>query len=266
MFLLSKILSQLVSPLALCLLLVPLGLLLHRFRWRRTGRSLVGFGLGWLLLWSLPMPSLWLCSSLEQQSLQRSAKDYPAMAAIVVLGGGIDAGRPGWRDDPDLKSAADRVWFAAQLYHAGRAPLVILSGGSLDVSGAVRSEASAMALFIADLGVPASALLLEENSRNTWENARYSSDLLRPHAIDGVLLVTSALHMPRASALFRRQGINVVEAATDFEAVPPEGPWLVRWLPDARALDASTRGPAQPTVHPATAARDQPRRGWPGDG
>lgn len=241
MFLLTKLLSQLVYPLALCLLLVPIGLLLQRWHWRRTGRCFVGFGLGWLLLWSLPMPSMWLCASLEHQYPQRSAADYPAVSAIVVLGGGIEAARPGWRETPDLKSAADRVWFAAKLYHAGRAPLVILSGGSLGDSGPMRSEASAMALFIEDLGVPASALLLEDSSRNTWENARYTSAILHERNIDEVLLVTSALHMPRASALFKQQGLKIIEAPTDFEAAPAEGSWLLGWLPDARALDASSR-------------------------
>lgn len=241
MLLLSKLLTQLIYPLTLCLLLVPLGLLLLRRGWRRSGRGLVTFGLGWLLLWSLPVPSFWLCATLERQYAQREAAAYPITAAIVVLGGGIETTRPGWRDSPNLRNAADRVWFAAQLYHAGRAPLVILSGGRLDEGEAIGSEAASMARFIEDLGVPADALALEEASRNTWENALFTASLLRERGIDDVLLVTSAMHMRRAAALFRAQGLHVVEAATDFEATPPLGPWPMRWLPDAQSLDASSR-------------------------
>ena len=241
MFLLSKIFTQLTSPLTLCLLLVPLGLLLLRLGWRRSGRCLIGFGLTWLLLWSLPGPSFWLCANLEHQHAQHDAAEYPISPAIVVLGGGIQPAQPGWRAEPNLASAADRVWFAARLYHAGRAPRVLLSGGTPQGPEGIASEARSMALFITDLGVPNDALLLEVDSRNTRENARYSARLLRQQGIGQILLVTSALHMQRAAALFRAEGLHVIEAATDFEAAPPTGPWPMRWLPDAQALDASSR-------------------------
>ncbi len=237
----SKILTQLTYPLTLCLVLVPLGLLLMRWHWRRLGGGLIALGLVWLLLWSLPVPSFWLRAGLERQVPQRVAADYPEVAAIVVLGGGAEGDRPGWRDGPDLSSAADRVWFASRLYHAGRAPLVILVGGIVDDEGSTEPEADAMATFIEDLGVPASALLLEQHSRNTWENAFYTEGLLRDRHIGNVLLVTSALHMPRAVAIFRKLGIATIPAPTDFEAVPPSGPWLLRWLPDAGALNGSSR-------------------------
>ena len=237
----SKILAQLSYPLTLCLALVPLGLMLAHWRWRRVGGSLIAFGLMWLLLWSLPMPSFWLRAGLERQVEQRAAADYPAAAAIVVLGGGVEGSRPGWRDGPDLTAAADRVWFAAKLYHAGRAPVVILAGGVVDDGSSAQPEADAMATFIEDLGVPASSLLLEQRSRNTWENAFYTDRLLREHHIGTVLLVTSAMHMPRAMAIFRKQGIAIIPAPADFEAVPPSGPWLLRWLPDAAALNSSSR-------------------------
>jgi uncharacterized SAM-binding protein YcdF (DUF218 family) len=237
----AKFLTQLAYPLSLCLLLVPLGMLLRRGRWRRTGATLITFGLGWLLLWSLPMPSFWLRVGLERENPPRAATDYPASAAIIVLGGGIEVPQPGWRDDPDLSGAADRVWFGARLYRAGKAPLVVLSGGTLDQSPGAQSEASAMATFIEDLGVPASALLLEDQSRTTSENAINTIALLHERGINEAFLVTSAMHMPRALGVFRKLGLNVIAAPTDFEAVPPLGPWLLRWMPDSQALDGSSR-------------------------
>ena len=241
MLLLSRILTQLTYPLALCLVLVPLGLLLMRWHWPRVGGSLIAFGLGWMLLWSLPVPSFWLRASLERQVPQRAAADYPTVGAIVALGGGVDGNRPGWREGPDLSAAADRVWFAAKLFHADRAPLVVLAGGVPAENASPEPEADAMASFIEDLGVPDSALLLETHSRTTWENAVYTDRLLKEHQIKEILLVTSALHMPRAMATFRKVGIAMIPAPTDFEAVPPGGFWLLRWLPNVEALEGSSR-------------------------
>jgi uncharacterized SAM-binding protein YcdF (DUF218 family) len=101
-----------------------------------------------------------------------------------------DAMRP-W---PNLGAAADRVWHASRLYAAGKAPVVLLSGGS-DLTEVAQPEALAMRQFMLDLGVPAAALLTEERSRNTRENSEMSAKLLRERGIQKVLLLTSALHM-----------------------------------------------------------------------
>lgn len=241
MLLLARLFALLSSPLDLGLILIPAGLLLARCRWRGTGRCLVAFGLFWLLLWSLPESSFWLQSGLERRFAQRVASDYPRVDAIVVLGGGIEGDRHGWRIGPHLLPAADRIWFAARLFRAGRAPLMILSGGASEWSASAQPEAQAMATFLDALGVPQSALLLEEHSRNTWENGYFTNVLMHQHGIHRILLVTSALHMARAVAVFHKLGIDAVPAPTDFEALPPRGPWLLRWTPDVNALDGSSR-------------------------
>jgi uncharacterized SAM-binding protein YcdF (DUF218 family) len=129
------------------------------------------------------------------------------------------------------------VWHGARLYHAGKAPRVIVSGGT-DARRDDRPEAQAMQVFLRDLGVPASALLLEDRSINTRENARYTAALLQPRGQRHVLLVTSALHMRRAVALFEAEGLKVTPAATDHEAQSPPA-WL--WLPEGGALYGSGR-------------------------
>ena len=139
-----------------------------------------------------------------------------------------------------MGAAADRVWHAARIYRAGKAPRVILSGGRMAWQGERLSEADATRRFLIDLGVPAEALLFEDHSRSTRENARYSAELIRAHGFARVLLVTSALHMPRALATFRAVGVDAIPAPTDFE-VMPEPAHLLRWLPDAEALVASSR-------------------------
>jgi uncharacterized SAM-binding protein YcdF (DUF218 family) len=143
-----------------------------------------------------------------------------------------------WRLYPDLKAAGDRVWHAARLYRAGKAPLIVLSGGT--VNPGEMPEALAMRQFLGDLGVPASALLLESRSQTTTENAADTARLLQQRGIRTILLVTSALHMRRARGLFERAGLQVIPAPTDYEVV--HRPWRVLdVVPDTEALDGSAR-------------------------
>jgi uncharacterized SAM-binding protein YcdF (DUF218 family) len=193
----------------------------------------------WLWAWSMPMLSHWLRGAVENQYPQVPIAAVPQAQAVVLLGGGVSP-PPIGGSEIDLHSAADRVWYAARLFHAGKAPLLILSGGA-DPERHAYSEARAMATFIVDLGVPAQAMVLEEASRTTRQNATFSAALLKASGINRILLVTSALHMPRAVALFTAQGLQVIPAPTDFEASQPPPPGLLAWLPDAMALDGSGR-------------------------
>jgi uncharacterized SAM-binding protein YcdF (DUF218 family) len=210
--------------------------------WRRRFRSsmaLAALAFVWLWVWSMPMVSHWLGSAIESQYPLVPMAAVAQAPAIVVLGGAVSP-PPIGGSEIDLNSAADRVWYGARLFHAAKAPMLILSGG-YDPERHAYSEARAMAAFMADLGVPVQALVLEEQSRNTRQNAAYSAALLKARGIDRILLVTSALHMPRAVALFTAQGLQVIPAPTDFEAsqAPPSG--VLAWLPDALALDGNGR-------------------------
>lgn len=98
------------------------------------------------------------------------------------------------------------------------------------MTAALYAESSGMRQFMLDLGVPAAALLTEERSHNTQENAEMSDKLLRERGIQQVLLVTSALHMRRAVHLFEQQGLVVHPVATDHEVGSPKARF--NWLPD----------------------------------
>ena len=227
----------LISPLGTALALGLVALALAVWRWRRVSWILAASALLWLWLWSTPAASLWLRAGLEARYPPLALQAVPSAQAIVVLGGALSppsAGRP-W---PDLSAAADRVWHAARLFRARKAPLVLMSGGN-DPALSLTPEAHAMRDFIQDLGVPSAAVLLEPDSRNTRENAQLSAALLRQRQISSVLLVTSALHMRRAMAHFKAQGLQVVPVATDHS--PLAAPGLAGWLPDAGALYDSGR-------------------------
>jgi uncharacterized SAM-binding protein YcdF (DUF218 family) len=238
---LNKIIALLISPLGTGMLLLVLALGLAWWRgsvgaWRRRGMQACWvLCLGWLWLWATPATSQWLTTALQDEYPAQAVQALPAAQAVVLLGGGMvgpDARRP----YPDLGRAADRVWHAARLYHAGKAPLLVATGGG-DPAVSPMSEASAMKLLLLDLGVPESALVLEEASFNTRENALNTAALLKARGVQRVLLVTSALHMRRAVRHFEAAGLQVVPAACDHAPAPSDG-WQ-RWIPSADALSNS---------------------------
>lgn len=234
----SKLVAMLVSPLGTALVLGIVALVAATARRARLAMSAGAMAVLWLALWSTPAASLWLRNLVEQMHPARPIATLPATKAIVVLGGAVSPPTAN-RADVDLGAAADRLWHAARLYRAGKAPLVILSGGS-DPEVSRISEARAMRALLVDLGVPAWAVLLEEKSRNTRQNAENCAVLLRSRGADRILLVTSALHMERARRHFVAQGLRVVPAATDYEGAPLPARW-VDLFPDPGALEGSSR-------------------------
>ena len=234
----TKLITLLISPLGTALLLA---LLAGYGAWRshrRLAWASATLAIGWLWLWSTPMASSCLRTVVESAYPAVPVKALPTAEAVVVLGGAMSPPR-GSRLEVDLNLAADRVWHAARIFHAGKAPLVVLSGGS-DPDLGTLSEAEAMRVFLHDLGVPDSAVVLETRSRNTHQNAVFSAELLRARGVHKVLLVTSALHMRRAMREFEGQGLTAIPATTDVEGVPLPISAL-RLLPDAEALAGSAR-------------------------
>ena len=238
--LISKLATLLISPLGTALVLGAVAVMLSLVRKPRAALVCGVAAILWVTVWSMPVVSHAVRASLEQQFPPIAADTLPAAPAMVVLGGGIT---PASVDHalPGLSAAADRVWHAARIFRAGKAPWVVLSGGA-DAAAHITSEAQAMAQLLAELGVPPAAMWLEERSRNTEENARFTAELLQARGIQQVLLVTSALHMQRALAHFRAQGLDVVPAATDHESRDTtHWPWWRRWLPDADSLNGSAQ-------------------------
>ena len=233
----STFLTNLIIPLNLCLTLVALGLVLGLFRrLRRAGVALAAAGIIWAAAWSLPATSVWLGGALERSYPYQSAMQMPEADAIVVLGGNTANGRANWFLPYDRDKAVVRVDTATDLYRAGRAPKVVLSGGALE--GDV-SEARGMAHQMRQNGVPEQALILENSSRTTYENAALTEETLKQHEIRKILLVTSALHMPRAMAAFSKQGVEAIAAPAPPQIVLPADGSVEPWIPNERAFDAS---------------------------
>ena len=245
----SKLLPPFIYPIGLVLVLVVLALFLTRkFGWRRWQRLVLIAA--FLLLWlsSTRWVSFALTRSLEWQYLP--VTPLPKAEAIVVLGGGVDL-QSSPRPLPEVNQAGDRMIYGAWLYNQGYADTVLLSGGIVPWVGpeTAVSEAQSMAEIMMMLNVPEEAFLLEERSRNTYENAVYTREMLSEAGINKILLVTSAAHMPRSVKLFEAQGFEVIPAPTDFRLTEAAWQFLVEagpleqvyhWIPDAYNLYVTT--------------------------
>lgn len=137
-------------------------------------------------------------SMTDRRSTRVSFADFPKADVLVVLGAAV---RPDGRPSPALIRRADH---AAALWRAGRAPVILATGGRPAGPGDSPTEAALIALHLtADHGIPRHALLRETKARNTLENADLSLDIIASRGWSSILLVTDALHMPRACWCFR---------------------------------------------------------------
>jgi len=241
MFFLTKLATQVIYPLNVSLLMALVAMVLYYRRRMRLGAAVLAVAVAWLWLWSTPVFSGWVCGNLEQMYPPIPVEKMESADAIVILGGGADPISPP-RLYPEVNAAGDRILHAARLYKAGKAQWIIASGGrGLGMPDAMGPEAEAMVSILKDLGVPESAILLEGASRNTRENALFTKRIADARGFKKILLVTSALHTRRALAEFRAIYPETYPAPTDFEIVYGGNRILLDWLPDAKALEASTR-------------------------
>lgn len=211
MLFLSKLLPLFVYPLGLACLLLIVSLFTVWKRPRLTA-AIVGLALVLLVVGGNGWVSNQLIYSLERQYVPTS---LPNADAIVVLGGAIRSQLPP-RPWVDVTESGDRPIYGAQLYKQGKAPLVILSGGRIDWQGGGPPESADMAKLVEAMGVPASAILQDSTSLNTYENAVNVKKIMAERKIQQILLVTSAVHMPRSMQIFKKLGIDAIAAPTDF--------------------------------------------------
>jgi uncharacterized SAM-binding protein YcdF (DUF218 family) len=146
---------------------------------------------------------------LEDRFPQPSA-DMPAPAGIIVLGGTVDTTKSEARGQVWLGTDAARMTTGVELARRYPNARLIYTGGSASFPQEEPAEAiSARALWLS-LGVPAERMMFEAKSRNTFENAVFTRDLVKPKPGETWLLVTSAWHMSRSVGIFRRTGFPVV--------------------------------------------------------
>jgi len=222
---LSKFLPFFIYPLGLAIICIIAALVFHRSpRWQRI---CIFSSLGILLLASNTWVPTILTRSLEWRYLP--LETYPPSEIIVVLGGSTASAQYP-RQMVEVSGAGDRILYAAHLYHQGVAPKLLLTGGYIDWLDERNAPAHDMAEILIMLGVPEDALWYETESRNTYENALFTRRILEEQGIDHIVLVTSAMHMPRAVGLFEKQGFEVIPAPTDYNVTQSD--WERLWQPN----------------------------------
>lgn len=208
----SKILIWLIYPLSLGVLLLMLSYWAALLRKKASFHILFWLGFIILYLFSIePVPDL-LLKSLEEKYAPLQGADLKA-DAIVVLSGDIKK-----RVFPrsDIEVGGNRVLKAIRLYRQGAAPMILMTGGSGDLFDPSFKEAILMRDLAVEFGVPKEKVITETESRNTRENVVYTKQLLDKIKAKKVILVTSAFHLPRSLALFKKAGVDVVPVGTDF--------------------------------------------------
>ncbi len=213
------------------LLLLGLAGLFRRRRWA-LGVALLGGGL--LLMQSMPLVSQSLMGALEQRA-GKTPQANPGVQAIVVLGSGLLRVSEEFGGDTANERTLVRVRQGALLARRWKVPVLVTGGRPPNME---HSEAEIMAGILShEFDVP--VRWLEGNSADTADNARLSAAMLRASGVHRVALVTQAFHMPRALALFRAQGLDVVPAPTYFVSTGVREFDAFDLLPSASALHNS---------------------------
>ena len=242
--LISYTFKALLLPPGINLLLLTAGFgLLGLSRFRRTAISFISLAFVSLILLSTPTVSDSLISSLEKDpalnmsELKQLQADNQVSRAIVVVSGGRLSRAPEYGDiDTVSGETLQRIRYAGWLQKRVDLP-VLLSGGS------VFNEATSEAVLMNQVMVSSFNIApkwIESQSKNTSENAIYSSQVLKQNGINEILLITHAWHMPRAKKEFEKQDITVIPAPISFSSNKKPGNFT-DYLPSAKALHRSNK-------------------------
>ena len=193
-----------------------------------------------------PIVAATLTGLLEQQASPFESTTAKRFDAIVVLGGGV-AGKGTLRPSDELLDLSiKRTICGVDLFVQGFAPRILFSGGDASIIGSGPKEALEMKRLARRLGVPEEAILIEDQSKTTYETALATKRLIGSASI---LLVTSASHIPRALGLFRKQGLDATPSPCGYTVKNrPGDSWQGNpfdLLPDVGALKKSTTAIAE---------------------
>ena len=214
-FIASKLLSIFLDPLLPCFLLL-LGLLVYYWRQSvRWGLLTVVVGL-YVLSTSISVGPVvrWL-----EGSRPASETLQPQYDVAIVLSGMVNL-TLSTPDQIEFYDGVERIIAGINLVKHGRAEKLLISGGTGSLYESPVREASLLRTFALEYGLRDDQILIDDTSRNTYENALYTMHILRTHGYQRCLLITSALHMRRAAAIFHKQGLTPDLYPVDFRSNP----------------------------------------------
>lgn len=208
-FILSKVLGWVLMPLGLITISTIVALV---FRRKKLGK--IGLVVSVTLFFFFTNP---LLATLVMNTWEPPAKEYQEIKKVYDVGivlAGISVPNRAPFDRIQFAKGADRIIHAIDLYKLGQIKKILISGGSGALTYKGIPESHMLWAFTINMGVPARDVVIEDLSRNTRENALYSSEMVQPD--DQVLLITSAFHMYRSSACFDKVNVKHDTFPTDY--------------------------------------------------
>ncbi len=214
-FFVSKIFWMLASPINLLLLASLIGVVLCYGGHARFGR---GLALAAILILAaaatLPVGKL-LIAPLEDR-FPLPPLNLPPPEGIIVLGGAIDDVVSQARHETVFDEGGERLTEAVVLAKRYPQARVVYTGGSSSFAGVASTEALQARTFMSQMGIAPERVTIEDKSRNTDENARFTAAIVHPQPSQRWMIVTSAFHMPRAMGVFEKAGFQPIAYPVAF--------------------------------------------------
>jgi len=211
-----KIIGLFGAPSQIGLLLCAFGLALCFTCFRERGLRFATAGAGMLVVMAFTPLGHFLSVPLETR-FPEPPEDLPPPDGVIVLGGSVDLPLGGQLDRVVLTDSAERLTApVGLLLRFPKARLVFTGGAAVVAHGSTFTEAGMAKRFWRDMGLDQDNVLYEDRSSNTYENAVYTRNLVKPKPGERWLLVTSAMHMPRAVGAFRRAGFPVISYPVNY--------------------------------------------------
>lgn len=229
-FYISKIVTFLIDPLFIILALLLLFLL--KGTKRNSTRLILYPAYVFLYLASTGSFADSLLYKLEH--IEKPSQLLAHYDAVIVLSGMTDAQNSS-SDRIEFSGAVDRILAGITLIKKGRADMLIISGGDGSLTQQYKPEARVLRDFSLEWGLPRNQILIDDKSRNTYENAVFTAELLENQKVEKLLLITSAFHMVRSRGCFRKVGLDVDVYPVDYMAAN-KGDDFRRFLPSSSSL------------------------------
>lgn len=155
-------------------------------------------------------------------------------SAVIVLGGFSGEDRNG---NGVFNSYSDRFIQGVELKEQNKASHILVTSGNGNLQASSFREATWAKGELKKFNLPDSVILIEQDSRNTFENASFSKKLLEQrHLLPPYILVTSAWHMRRAQYIFKKEGLNVVPCSTGVVNNSKKFTFGNYFMPDSEVL------------------------------
>jgi uncharacterized SAM-binding protein YcdF (DUF218 family) len=211
----SKVLCFIFQPSNLAVFMLIAGLVGHR-AWPRIAKGMIAAGLGWIVLAGfVPIGNALLLPLEERFGSHEPAPPQGGVTGIIILGGFEDGWVSAGRGGLAVNEAAERLTEAVRVARRLPDAKVVFTGGVGDLFEGAEAG-SAVRKFLEDVGIAPDRIVIENASRDTYENAVFTKKLLTPKPTDRWLLITSAYHMPRAIGTFRQVGFDVIPFTVDY--------------------------------------------------